>query len=185
MILPFAISLLSWLSPFCLIKSVSVAGLVIRYVAVFCHLIPELLGNAALKDNGDGMQSSSLPKTSALRTTKKSFLSMPRFVSEPFPCGTYRGISPIGLLGRSAPARIHLAGALFCFGCRESCVRQRARRRPQTRHDRRGTVCAPETIPPTLRRGAAWRSGALRGFAREPLAVSIFSQNPKIRRFVQ
>ena len=55
MILPFAISLLSWLSPFCLIKSVSVAGLVIRYVAVFCHLIPELLGNAALKDNGDGI----------------------------------------------------------------------------------------------------------------------------------
>lgn len=51
---------------------------------------------------------------------------MPRFVSEPFPCGTYRGISPIGLLGRSAPARIHLAGALFCFRCRESCVRQRA-----------------------------------------------------------
>ena len=51
---------------------------------------------------------------------------MPRFVSEPFPCETYRGISPIGLLGRSAPARIHLAGALFCFRCRESSVRQRA-----------------------------------------------------------
>ena len=51
---------------------------------------------------------------------------MPRFVSEPFPCETYRGIKPIGRLGRSAPARIHLAGALFCFRCRESCVRQRA-----------------------------------------------------------
>ena len=35
----------------------SVAGLVIRYVAVLCHLIPELLGNAALKDNGDGIVS--------------------------------------------------------------------------------------------------------------------------------
>lgn len=41
----------------------SVAGLVIRYVAVFCHLIPELLGNAALKDNGDGI-------VSALRTQR-------------------------------------------------------------------------------------------------------------------
>lgn len=51
---------------------------------------------------------------------------MPRFVSEPFPCETYRGMKPIGRLGRSAPARIHLAGALFCFRCRESCVRQRA-----------------------------------------------------------
>lgn len=55
MILPFAILLLSWLSPFCLIKSVSVAGLMIGYVAILCHLIPELLGNAALKDNGDGI----------------------------------------------------------------------------------------------------------------------------------
>ena len=63
MILPFAILLLSWLSPFYLIKSVSVAGLMIGYVAVLCHLIPELLGNAALKDNGDGI-------VSALRTQR-------------------------------------------------------------------------------------------------------------------
>ncbi len=66
-----------------------------------------------------------------------------------------------------------------------SSVRRHTRQGPQAGHGRRGTVCAPETIPPTLRRGVAWRSGALRGFAREPLAVSIFSQNPKIRRFVQ
>ena len=55
MILSFAISLFSWLSPFCLVKSVSVAGLVIRYVAILCHRIPKLLGNTSLKDNGDGI----------------------------------------------------------------------------------------------------------------------------------
>ena len=41
----------------------SVACLVIGYVAVLCHLIPELLGNAALIDNGDGI-------VSALRTQR-------------------------------------------------------------------------------------------------------------------
>lgn len=46
-----------------LLKMVSVAGLMIRYVAVLCHLIPKLLRNAALKDNGDGI-------VSALRTQR-------------------------------------------------------------------------------------------------------------------
>ena len=46
-----------------LLKMVSVACLMIRYVTVLCHLIPELLRNAALKDNGDGI-------VSALRTQR-------------------------------------------------------------------------------------------------------------------
>ena len=83
---------------------------------------------------------------------------MPRFVSEPFPCETYRGMKPIGLLGRSAPARIHLAGALFCFRCRESCVRQRA-----AGSLRRGTAGAELPVRETIPNSAAWHSGALRG----------------------
>ena len=79
---------------------------------------------------------------------------MPRFVSEPFPCETYRGTKPVGRLGRSAPTRIHLAGALFCFRCRESRVRQRA-----AGSLRRGAVGAElpvcEKLYPALRHGPA------------------------------
>ena len=46
-----------------LLKMVSVAGLMIRYVAILCHLSPKVLRNAALKDNGDGI-------SSALRTQR-------------------------------------------------------------------------------------------------------------------
>lgn len=56
-----------------------------------------------------------------------------------------------------------------------SSVRRHTRQGPQAGHGRRGTVRVPETIPPTLRRGAAWRSGALRGFV----------TSAKTRRFVQ